>query len=135
MVKAILVSIAVGIVSAHAAPTPSINCKYPTGQIVTYQGAGSIDITNPTDSGYGGEFQQKSIPLLINGQGPVEHSVNVVSTRRSIEVIYKSVGQFFVNDITIRYVLPYQGSEEREFVSGIHQTDGSTIQLACSVNR
>jgi len=135
MFKPILALVLMAATTSQAGAATAIICKYPTGETVVYQGAESVDITRPMDSGYGGEFQEKQIPLFINGKGPVNHLVNVTSTRSALILTYKSAGEFHINDVTIQYVLPYQGSGKSEYVSGAHQTDYSAIQLACVVKR
>ncbi len=108
-----------------------IFCKYPTGQTLLYETPGSIDIARPDASGYGGAFQVKKIPLIVNKVGPIDHTVSVVSERAKFSVTYSHKDQFFVNDLKITYVL--DAVQKKEFVFGTHKTDYNVITLTCTI--
>ena len=118
------------------AQAETIVCSYEdaTGmglQTLMFEGPQGVTLSHPSASGYGGEFQDSTIDLKINGSDePVEFEVEEVSTRPLLTVTYKLTGDVWVNDIELVVLTDYGNHES---VWGTWTTDSGTLDLACEI--
>lgn len=131
MFRSILAIILIAATNIHAKEAPAIVCQYPNGETVFFQGAGSVDITNP----YRTEDNRpnQSVPLLVNGKGPFLYSLTRHPSRIGTWFTYSIRGDFFINDIEITFLRRFQGAIER--AEGSHRTDYTTLRLFCAIKR
>lgn len=131
MLRSILALMLMAATSSQAGAATAIVCKYPSGDATVFQGAGTIDITDPYHTG----ATEGTVPLLVNGEGPFNYSLSVGPSRIGTWFTYSIKGEFFINDIKIRYLQPFPDTMTGEFADGTHRTDYQTVELSCVVKR
>ncbi|MBN8538219.1 MAG: hypothetical protein J0M15_14290 [Deltaproteobacteria bacterium] len=124
----------VSMAAAHATEvSPSFECKLPTGEVAKYQTLKDVDLTRPLSSGYGGITGKKTIPLFVNGKGPIYYSLQIVTTRIGDEVHYTFKDRYFLNDTTLKYFAPTYN--RNEYVTGEYRSDYAIYRLNCEIKR